>query len=240
MIANLPMYDWPETVWANDALWAAIRARLGYGPERLDRSLGLWEAWEHLDLLLSQTCGLPYRTRLLGKVTLVASPDYGLPGCAPGYYNSVLVARSDDQSTVQDLFSRRLVINQSHSQSGHAALISHAQKLNAKLGPKVESGAHIESARMVARNEADLAVIDAHTWRLIQRYEDVARLLRECDRTTPTPATPFITARGNDPDPLRRALTSALADLSPETRAILNLRAIVEIPHEVYMAVPNP
>ncbi|SNR25985.1 phosphate/phosphite/phosphonate ABC transporter substrate-binding protein [Puniceibacterium sediminis] len=240
MIAFFPMYDRAETASANDALWAAFRARLGYGPDRLDREIGLWDGWENPELLLSQTCGLPYRTRLQGKVTLVGSPDYGLPGCAPGFYNSVLVTRADNRHPVRNLLGQRLVINQHHSQSGHAAMVSHAQWLGANLGTMRESGGHIESAHMVARNEADLAVIDAHTWRLIQRYEEVARELRECDRTMPTPATPFITARGTDPQPLFVALRSALEDLPPETRAILNLRAIVDIPHEVYVAVKNP
>jgi ABC-type phosphate/phosphonate transport system substrate-binding protein len=240
MIASFPMYDRAETALANDALWAAFRSRLGYGPQTLDRDIGLWEAWEHPDLLLSQTCGLPYRTRLQGRVTLVGSPDYRLPGCPPGHYNSVLVTRADNHAPTASLLAQRIVINQSHSQSGHAALVDHARKLGVTLGPMIESGAHIRSARMVARNEADLTAIDAHTWRLIQRYDETAQALRECDRTTPTPATPFITARNRDPAPLRRALISALDDLPAETRATLNLHAIIDIPHDLYMRVPTP
>ncbi len=240
MIASFPMYDRPETASANDALWAAFRSRLGEGPEHLDRNIGLWEAWEHPDLLLSQTCGLPYSTRLHSKVALVGSPDFGLPGCPAGHYNSVLVTRADNRVALKTLFTQRIVINQSHSQSGHGALFSHARRLGVTPGPMTESGAHMRSAEMVARNEADITAIDAHTWRLIQRYDDTARLLRERDRTSPTPATPFITARHRDPVPLRRALKAALSDLPPETRAVLNLRAIIDIPHAQYMAVPTP
>lgn len=240
MIATLPMYDRVETASANDAFWTAVRARLHYGPERLDRDIPLWDAWEHPKLLLSQTCGLPYRTRLGGAVTLVGSPDFDLPGCAPGYYNSVLVARADNRSPIKELLKQRIVINDAHSQSGLAALVMHARRSGVTLGAQHESGGHIESAHAVARNEADLAAIDAHTWRLIRRYDKVARVLRECGRTEPTPAPPYITARGTDPKPLLAAIQSALLDLPPEIRATLNLKAIIALPHEAYTAVPNP
>ncbi len=240
MIVSFPMYDRPEIALANDALWSAVRNRLGYGPETLNRDIGLWDAWEHPDLLLSQTCGMPYRAHLHDRVMLVGSPDYGLPGCPPGYYNSVLVTRSDNRLALEDLFAQRIVINQRHSQSGHAALIHHARTLGVPVGDVSESGSHVRSACMVARDEADLTAIDAHTWRLIQRYDDIARDLRECDRTVPTPAMPFITAPGTDPAPLRAALSGAISNLAPDIRATLNLHAVINVPHDAYMAVPNP
>ena len=135
MIASLPMYDRPETATANDRFWAAIRSALGFGPETLDRAIGLWEAWEHPELLLSQTCGLPYRAHLHGKVSLVGSPDYDLPGCPPGYYNSVLITRTDQPGDFADLAPRRVAINQSHSQSGCASLLNHAAVQGIVLGP---------------------------------------------------------------------------------------------------------
>jgi len=93
MIASLGMYDRPETMAANDRLWALVRdglrARGIAAPEALTRGAGAyWQAWEDPALVLSQTCGFPYRAKLHGKVTLVASPDYGLQGCPPGYYCS--------------------------------------------------------------------------------------------------------------------------------------------------------
>ncbi|MFN3646541.1 MAG: hypothetical protein ACK4S2_08505, partial [Gemmobacter sp.] len=69
MQASLPMYDRPEVQAANDRLWAGIRDRLRAAglaaPETLVR--GRWPLWDHWtapDLVLSQTCGLPYRSRL--------------------------------------------------------------------------------------------------------------------------------------------------------------------------------
>ena len=95
MIAALPMYDRPETASANDRLWALIHEALGEGPKHLTREGDLWDIWTAPDLLLAQTCGLPYRARLHDRVTLVGTPDYGLPDLPAGYYQSVLIARAD-------------------------------------------------------------------------------------------------------------------------------------------------
>jgi hypothetical protein len=53
-------------------------------------------AFRHLDrsdLLLAQTCGLPFRRDLWGRVAYVATPAYDLPDCPAGWYRSALVAR---------------------------------------------------------------------------------------------------------------------------------------------------
>ena len=65
MIATLPMYDRPETRAANDRFWDLIRSHLDEAPEELSRDDF---HWLHPDLLLSQTCSLPYRTALQGRV----------------------------------------------------------------------------------------------------------------------------------------------------------------------------
>ena len=117
----LGMYDMPEIQAANDRYWQAIRDRLGYGPASLSRDLDYWEMWQSPDLLLGQTCGMPYRTRLHDKVTLIGTPDFGLPDCPPGYYQSVIVARSEDtRDTLQDFDGARFAYNENMSQSGWA------------------------------------------------------------------------------------------------------------------------
>ena len=67
MIASLPMYDRPETAAANDRLWQGVRTRLGEGPEHLVRAGDPWEHWQSPDLLLSQTCGLPFRSDFMTR-----------------------------------------------------------------------------------------------------------------------------------------------------------------------------
>ena len=99
MIASLPMYDRPELRAETDRYWTLIQEELAArgvdAPEALLRDGALMPQWESPDLILSQTCGFPYRARLHGRVALVGTPDFGNEGCAPGYYRSVLIAPAD-------------------------------------------------------------------------------------------------------------------------------------------------
>lgn len=241
MIAALPMYDRPETAAANDALWAAIRAELGEGPQVLTRDGDLWDIWRSPRLLLAQTCSLPFRARLHSHVTLVATPDYGLPGCAPGYYNSVLVVRHDaTPEHISGFEGARLAYNEPLSQSGWAAPMGYAAGFDVMFGGFVQTGAHRASARAVAEGRADIAAIDALTWEMIQRHDPFATGLRELDRTAPTPALPYITAKGRDAARIAEAMERAVASLEASHRDTLGLRGIVRLPAEAYLALPVP
>ncbi|MDJ0820851.1 MAG: PhnD/SsuA/transferrin family substrate-binding protein [Paracoccaceae bacterium] len=239
MIAALPMYDRPELAAATDRYWQAIASRLGCPDIPLTRGGDLWALWQSPDLLLAQTCGLPYRARLHDHVTLVGTPDYGLPGLDPGYYQSVLVVRRDDPATIlADLANRPVAVNDPLSQSGWAALAE--TMANTPLGPVQLTGAHRASAQAVAEGTADLAAIDAVTWALIDRHDAFAQNLRVLTRTTPTPGLPYITAKGRDPEPLRAAITAAITDLDPADRSALMLRGLTLIPATQYLALPLP
>ncbi|WP_425098866.1 phosphate/phosphite/phosphonate ABC transporter substrate-binding protein [Tropicibacter sp. S64] len=234
------MYDRAELQPANDALWSLVREHLGFGPETLDREIGLWEGWEHPDLVLGQTCNLPYRTRLHGKVHVVGHPDFDLPHCPPGTYNSVLIARQDDPRSLEELLRARVVINQDHSQSGHLSLWDHADPLGIKPNITAESGGHVASVRMIADGDGDIAAIDAHTWRVIRRYDPHSSTLREIVRTRPTPATPYICSLSHDPVRIREALAHAIAALPLVHRIALNLKGVVQRPVSEMMALPHP
>jgi ABC-type phosphate/phosphonate transport system substrate-binding protein len=245
MIASLPMYDRPETAGANDRLWRGIARALGRhgvaAPDALDRTTGLWETWLSPDLLLSQTCGLPYRSRLHDRVTLVATPVCDLPDTAPGYYHSVIVARrTDARRSLAAFGGARLAINDAGSQSGWAAPAAEAAAAGIAFGAIRETGAHRASARAVADGAADLAAIDALTWRMIRRWDDCALALKEIGTTRHTPALPWITAKGTDPAPLAAAMAEALAELPPADRDILGLLGATSVPPEAYLALPLP
>ena len=241
MIASLPMYDRPETAAANDRFWQAIRAHLGEGPEALTREGDLWDHWRSPDLIFSQTCGYPYRARLHGDVTLIGTPDYGLPGCPPGHYNSVFVARADDpRQTVEAFAEARFAYNEALSQSGWAAPQSHAIAKGFTFRNLVHSGGHRFSAQAVAEGRADIAGLDALTWVMLQRYDGFASGLRVVDQTTPTPVLPYITAKHRDAATYFTAVEAAIADLSSEDREVLHLKGIVAIPADDYLAVPSP
>lgn len=241
MIAALPMYDRPETAAANDGFWSAIRRALGFGPDRLTRDGDLWDIWQSDDLLLAQTCGLPYRARLHPHVTLVATPDYGLPGCPPGHYNSVLVVRRGSPADHISAFEGGvLAYNEALSQSGWAAPMGYAAAFDVAFGGFEKTGAHVASARAVAEGRADIAAIDALTWALIQRYDAFAKELRELDRTVPTPALPLITSRSMDPAPLRDALHHAVAEMGQDDKDLLGLHGIVTLSEQQYLDHPIP
>lgn len=246
MIASLGMYDFGAAMAANDRLWAGVRDRLRAvgmdAPEALTRGpAAYWPAWEAADLLLSQTCGYPFRARLVGRVAYVGTPDYGVEGCAPGYYRSVFVVRVDDpRASLADFDGAGFAYNEALSQSGWAAPQTHAAKLGLRLRPVVETGGHRQSAAAVAEGRADIAALDAVTWALMQDAAAVAASLRVVAMTDPTPGLPFITALGGPADLLHAALSEAIAALSPEDRTTLRLRGMVRIPQADYLAVPNP
>lgn len=242
MIASLPMYDWPELRAQTDLYWSAIRRELGHGPERLSRDIPDPLAhWRAPDLLLSQTCGMPYRTALHADVALVGTPDFGLPGCPPGHYCSVLVVREDDdRRQLSEFASEIFAYNEGGSQSGWAAPCTHAAARGLRLQRPLATGAHRASIRAVASGRAAMAAIDAVTWELALRHEPAARRLRVLERTAPTPGLPYITALRHDPAPLAAATLRAIDGLDPATREALMLRGLVAIPPAAYLAVPTP
>lgn len=239
MIAALPMYDREETRAATDRLWSAIAARLSANgfeaPDRLTRGADAWAIWRAPDLLLAQTCGLPYRARLREAVTLVATPDYALPGCPPGHYRSVIVARP---GALPD--RPRLAYNEGLSQSGWAAALDWALGAGLRFGGLLRTGAHAASIAAVAQGRADLAAIDAQTWRLACRHGAVPAGLHEIARTAPGPGLPLIAAAGLDAEALAEAVEGAIAATMPDDRAALGLAGLARIPAEAYLALPIP
>jgi ABC-type phosphate/phosphonate transport system substrate-binding protein len=246
LIAALPMYDPAPLQGANDRFWSLIRdgllTRGIAAPAALARGVDdLWPLWTAPDLVLAQTCGFPYRARLHGRVTLVGTPDYGVEGCAPGHYCSVIVARRDDARNDLVAFDgAALAFNDALSQSGWAAPQAAAAEAGIALRAGPLTGAHRASIRAVAGGRADLAAIDAVTWGILQDIEPACALLKVVARTAPTPGLPLIAAPGADGPATFAAVAQAIAALAPGDRAALRLRGIVAIPADSYLAVPIP
>ena len=244
MIAGFPMYDRPEMVGANDRYWSLIRDALSdrriAAPDRLTRGIDEWKLWLHPELVLAQTCGLPYRIRLHGNVRLVATPIYDLP-CEPGYYFSVIIARADDsRSAPAEFDGARLAFNGQCSQSGWAAPLEWASRNGIGFGTTIPTGSHAASSLAVAEGRADLAAIDALNWNMMKRWDSHAADLREVARTIPTPALPYICANGSDGNRIWQAMRDAEAELRPEDRITLGLRGITRISPDRYLEVANP
>lgn len=240
------MYDFGPAEAANDRYWALIgdnlRAADIAAPVALTRGDGaFFPAWTAPDLVLSQTCGYPFRARLQGRVAYVGTPDFGLPGCAPGYYCSVFVVRADDpRASLTDFDGAGFAYNEGLSQSGWAAPQVHAEALGLRLSPVLRTGGHRLSARAVAEGRADIAALDAVTWDMMQGVDPVAGQLRVIARTDPTPGLPYIAALGGDVDATFDAVAAAIAAFAPADRQALRLNGLVRIPKAAYLAVPNP
>lgn len=243
-VAVLPMYDWPDLVAETDRLWAclrdALRAEGVAAPQRLTREADHTARWLDPGLVLGQTCGLPYVERLGDRVTLLGAPDYGVEGCPPGWYRSEVVVRAGDAREGLAAFrGAHLALNGALSQSGHAALAHEVAAIAGGrfFGQVTETGSHAASALAVARGAADIAAIDAVTWRFLRRFRPETAGLRVLLRTVPAPGLPYIAAAGTDPAPHRRAVAAGIAALDGPARAALGLRGFVPMAPADYAVI---
>jgi len=245
MIASLAMYQRPQLVDSHSRFWRLIASNLRdaglNSPEQLSQNAGEDRVWQHPELVLSQTCGMPYRTWLHDKVELVGTPDYGLTNCPPGFYRSALVVRLDDlREELPEFRTSTFAYNQSFSQSGYAAPFWHLEAHSYWFENRLHTEQHLESARAVALGRADIASLDAVSWRLIQTYEPFASNLRVLEWTAPTPGLPLITAKGNDPAVIFTAVERAITQLQDKDRDLLGILGLVFIPKEDYLTLLNP
>jgi ABC-type phosphate/phosphonate transport system substrate-binding protein len=242
-LASLAMYASPRPVAeATAALFAFLRDHLKAEgvvgvPDALS-PIAYDAAWVRPDLLLAQTCGYPYVSRLRGSVRLVATPCYSHPGCdGPDMCSFLIVADQDPARTLVDLKGARAAINQPDSNSG-------ANLLRATIAPFSRegrffraftvTGSHAASIDAVRTGAADIAAIDCITFAHIKRF-DPARLagIRVMGETMKGPGLPLITsAQTSDADlaALRRALHAAAADASlADVRDVLGLTHVVSL-----------
>lgn len=245
MIANLQMYDWPELRECYRIYWDRIRAELRNAglsaPDELSHVRDESSVWLRPDLVLSQACGLPYRLSLHGRVCLIGTPDYGVDGCPPGHYRSVLVVRHDEsRRDLADFRDCTFAYNNRNSQSGYGAPFFHVSEQGFWFTELVKSGGHKESVRMVAEGKADLTSIDAVSWRFMQRYDGYAKGLRVLASTAPTPGLPYISAAGNDRHALFDCIDNAIRELPDDVRSELGIVTLVDLPADDYLALPVP
>ncbi len=240
MIASLPMYARPSNRAAHDAFWALIRdglrARQIAAPDGLDHDIDYQDGWQRPDLVLGHICNLPYRARFRGKVTLIGASDYGLPGCAPGYYNSVLIARRPGKP--RD-FAERFACNDLLSNSGYGVPQQWAVAKGFTLNAMQITGSHRASIAAVAEGIADMAAIDAQAWRIECAENADTRSLHVIGHTHTTPGMTFITRKDQDPAPYFAAIKTAIHTLTRDDQSALGLRDIIALPKIAY-DIPLP
>lgn len=243
------MYDWPEVRGAHDALWAAIAKRLaalGVGaPATLDRERPADDVWLDPGLVLSQTCGWPFSTRLLEKVRIVATPVYEVEGCAGPLYSSIIVTRRDERAKqLADFRGLRFAVNTRDSLSGYVALAAALREAGVDLAgiAWVDTGSHRASVRAVADGQADVAAIDAVCWAFAEKFEgEAVRRLSVLCRTPLRPGLPLITAGSRSDGELallQGVLQDALAsDETREARNALSLSGTAVVADSDYLAL---
>ncbi len=242
MIANLPMYHRPELVQAHDTYWQLLRKHLKasgiQSPETLSQDAGEMEVWQRPDLVLSQACGMPYRKVLHGTVTLIGTPDYGVEGCPPGYYRSAFVVhKGDNRANLTDFKDALFAYNNVMSQSGVGAAKAETKKHGFWFENTVCSGGHLNSAKMVAAKQAEIAAIDAVSLSLMARYDDFYSELKIICWTDPTPTLPYITRLGENKEIYFNAIKNAINELSDEDREALMINDLVDISSDVYLSI---
>ncbi len=243
------MYDWPEVRWAHDALWAAIAKRLAAlgvkAPATLDRDRPADDVWLDPGLVLSQTCGWPYSTRLLEKVRIIATPVYEVEGCDGPLYSSIIVTRGDERAkNLSGFQGRRFAVNTRDSLSGYVALAAALREARVDLAgiEWVDTGSHRASVRAVADGQADVAAIDAVCWALAEQFEgEAVRHLSVLCRTPLRPGLPLITAGSRSDGELallRGVLQDALvSDETREARHALWLSGVAIVEDSNYRAL---
>jgi ABC-type phosphate/phosphonate transport system substrate-binding protein len=246
MIAFLPMYAVRGAQAHADTLWNCLRDAIRNNgidaPDHVAQFAPRLEGWLHPELILGQTCGLPYITKLCDSVELVGTPDYGVEGCSPGFYHSTLVVSSGDPRKHLSEFSGcTLALNGIDSQSGYGAIMFASAAYAGRgrfFGRAIHSRSHDASMRLVAKGVADIAAIDSVTWRISRRFDPyTSGGLKAIGTTEPTPGLPFIAARSRPAATLSDAVRTGIAALPESTRLAFGLRDALPFRKEDYEVI---
>jgi hypothetical protein len=207
-IASLPWYDHDKTRLALDQFWHAVAQYLqSHGidglPPELQRLVDIKSQWRSCGLILSQCCGPDLFTPEGAGLEVIARPSFADLSCEAGCYYSVIVG-----NLTKPHGPVRAAVNSLSSRSGHFALRDWLQSSGIEISSVQVSGSHMDSLRMLAQKQADIAAIDAHTINQYQLSIDLPVL----GISEPAPAPPFVCHRdsGIDSGLLSDALTHAV------------------------------
>ena len=237
LLALLPMYDFPWTAAANDALWASISARLAeagvQAPPRLTRDGDLAALWRHPGLIFGQTCGYPYVTGLKDNGHADRRAGIFVSRLRRRLASKLLIRRATDSRRALNEFRGAIAaLNAQDSNTGmnlFRASIAPIAGGKTFFSSIVVTGSHEASAAAVVEGEADLASIDCVSFALLRRGRpELIERVATVAESPLSPSLPFI-ASVRLPAPtielVRKALFAALADPDlAETRAALGLK----------------
>jgi ABC-type phosphate/phosphonate transport system substrate-binding protein len=244
-ITALPMYnvapavarDWQTLLQHVHAQLEPLLDHHGDTLRIVEPDSSLENFWLRDDLLLSQTCGYPLVNALAGRVRLIATPEFDIPGCAGGEYRSVIVANGRvGGSSIEAFRGLRAAINNPDSNSG-MNLFRRAVAPFAGSAPffsgVIETGGHLASLKALQDDAADLAAIDCITLEFVREHRP-ERLhgIDEIGYTESAPGLPVIASKHVSHDTARAifAALNATLDAEPELAARLKLRRFIERP----------
>jgi ABC-type phosphate/phosphonate transport system substrate-binding protein len=252
-IAILPMYDFPWTAAANDALWASMSTRLGEAgvraPVRLTRGGDLAVLWRDPGLIFGQTCGYPYMTELSDSATLIATPEYSFPGCEGASHRSFIIRRlGDPRRALGEFRGASAALNAHDSNTGmnlFRATVAPVAGGTRFFRATLVTGSHEASVEAVAEGRADLASIDCVSFALIERGRpELIERVAAVAESPASPNLPFIASGSLPPSTIaavREALFAALDDPRlAETRDALGVagaRVLMQPDYERVLAV---
>ncbi len=235
--AALPMYNVSTRLGrAYETLLTAWLAQAGVEDDvAIARDVALPDFWTRPDMLVSQTCGLPYIAALHGKVALLATPCFDIPGCAGSDYASAIIVRADRGiATLGDARGLVAAANDPHSNSG-MNLLRHAVAPLARqgrfFGDVKWSGSHAASVHMVRDGAADIAAIDCVTLAYLGEEDPGAVAgLAVLQYSAAAPGLPLI-AGGAVPEAWQDALREALLAPGPALQAAMRPLRIAAFRH---------
>ncbi|AJK47652.1 phosphate/phosphite/phosphonate ABC transporter substrate-binding protein [Burkholderia plantarii] len=213
-IAGLPMYN---VTPHHGALWRALLddalaafARRGGTREVsvLEEPFGeLMPLWRRADLLLSQTCGYPFRMLGIADVArLIATPCFDADGCDGAWYSSVLVvsaaAQARGATTLAGCRGLRAACNGDDSHSGMNAFrravapLARGERFFASV---TAFGSHRNALDALAAGHADCAAIDCVTFAYLRdALPERLREIRVIGTSAGAPGLPLIASRRLD------------------------------------------
>ena len=99
----------------------------------------------------------------------------------------------------------------------------------------MQTGGHAASAEALIDSKADIAAIDALTWKFLLRDSDRISQLTILTITPETPTLPYITGLAQDMGSLRKSLNQAILSLDQKDRKALQIFGLVDIKVDKYL-----
>lgn len=221
------MYPFTGVSWAWDQLWSAVHERARWTPAALAHSGDVHARWADPDCVVNHVCGYPLARDHADGHAVVGTFSLTIPEAVGHRYRSVLLARRPVPLAELVVPGTRAVANSADSLSGWISF------LHATVGPDgawpgeiAFTSAHVQSLRVLARGDADLACIDSWTLALLGAEEP--HLLAGLHRVgygplVPSPAITISPALGDARrDELAAAFEDAVAapELGPAMTAL--------------------